>query len=143
MEKLEEVFFYSLESAIKSYRQLAQRNIAGAGLDITIDQWLIMKAVQENAKLKQHEIAGKVFKDAASVTRILDMLIQKKYITRETHNHDRRRTELKVSKLGKSMLEKVQVIINKNRAIALEGISAHKINDVRKVLSIISSNCKN
>ena len=80
MEKLEEIIFYTMEKAIKSYRQLAQRNINQSGLDITIDQWLVMKALQSNTSVKQNELATAVFKDAASVTRIIDMLISKKYL---------------------------------------------------------------
>ena len=142
MENLEEIIFYTLESAIKTYRQLAQRNITASGLDMTVDQWLIMKVVLENRELKQNEIAEKVFKDAASVTRIIDLLINKEYLSREVHSNDRRRTQLKLTSKGKSILSKVQVIIEKNRALALKGISENKIKDMSKLLSIVISNCK-
>ena len=142
MENLEEIIFYTLESAIKTYRQLAQRNITASGLDMTVDQWLIMKVVLENRKLKQNEIAEKVFKDAASVTRIIDLLISKEYLSREVHGNDRRRTQLKLTSKGKNILSKVQVIIQKNRKLALKGISGSKIKDINKLLSIVISNCK-
>ncbi len=85
MENLDEVIFYRLESAIKTYRQLAQKNITLSGLDMTVDQWLIMKVVLENGELKQNEIAEKVFKDAASVTRIIDLLINTVIVNRPTN----------------------------------------------------------
>ena len=142
MGNLEEVIFYKLESAIKTYRQLAQRNITRSGLDITVDQWLIMKVVMEKGELKQNEIAEKVFKDAASVTRIIDLLINKEYLLREEHGNDRRRSHLKLTSKGKSILSKVQVIIEKNRKLALHEISEGKINEMSKTLSTIISNCK-
>src|SRR3989337_2418200 len=129
MENLEEVIFYKLENAIKTYRQLAQRNITAAGLDLTVDQWLIMKVLLEKGELKQNEIAEKVFKDAASVTRIIDLLINKEYLLREVHGNDRRRSKLKLTSKGKSILSKVQVIIQKNRKLALNEISAEKIKE--------------
>ena len=141
MENLDEVIFYTIESAIKTYRQLAQRNISASGLDITIDQWLIMKVVLENGELKQNEMAEKVFKDAASVTRIIDLLINKEYLSREVHGSDRRRTQLKLTSKGKSILFKVQVIVEKNRELALKGISESKIKYMSKLLSIVISNC--
>src|SRR5690349_2905083 len=143
MEKLGEIIFYSLETTIKTYRQMAQRNIYDAGMDITIDQWLVMKVILENSHLKQGEIAGKIFKDAASVTRIIDMLIQKKYITREVHNNDRRRTQLKVTVKGKNILKTVQEIVSRNRSAALNGIPQAKITELKNTLSTITANCKN
>lgn len=142
MENLEEVIFYKLESSIKAYRQLAQRNITTSGLDITVDQWLIMKVILEKGELKQNEIAEKVFKDAASVTRIIDLLINKEYLSREMHGDDRRRTQLKLTSKGKSIISKVQVIIQKNRTLALNKISEGKIIEMSKILSTIISNCK-
>ena len=141
MERLEEVIFYKLESAIKTYRQLAQRNITTSGFDITVDQWLIMKVVLEKEELKQNEIAEKVFKDAASVTRIIDLLINKEYLVREVHGNDRRRSQLKLTSKGKSILAKVQVIIHKNRTLALNNISESRIKEMSKTLSTIISNC--
>lgn len=141
MENLEEIIFYSLERSIKSYRQFAQRNINFSGSDITIDQWLIMKSVLENSELKQNEIAEKVFKDAASVNRIIDLLIKKGYLLRKVHDDDRRRTSLKVTKKGKDILSKVQVVINKNRASALNGIDEKNLKIMRDVLSKITYNC--
>ena len=141
MERLEEVIFYKLESAIKTYRQLAQRNITRSGFDITVDQWLIMKVVLDKEELKQNEIAEKVFKDAASVTRIIDLLINKEYLVREVHGNDRRRSQLKLTSKGKSILAKVQVIIHKNRTLALNNISESRIKEMSKTLSTIISNC--
>src|SRR5688500_15067387 len=142
MENLEEVIFYKLENAIKTYRQLAQRNITTAGLDLTVDQWLIMKVLLEKGGLKQSEIAEKVFKDAASVTRIIDLLINKEYLLREVHDNDRRRSQLRLTAKGKSILSKVQVIIQNNRKLALNEISEGKIKEMSKTLSTIISNCK-
>jgi MarR family transcriptional regulator for hemolysin len=46
--RLQDVFFYSLESAIKSYRRFAQARIEEGGFDITIDQWLVLKTIEES-----------------------------------------------------------------------------------------------
>ncbi|MBC7862366.1 MAG: MarR family transcriptional regulator, partial [Bacteroidia bacterium] len=71
MEKLESVFFYHLEKAIKSYRQFAQNKLNSNALTITIDQWLVLKVLSDNQDITQTELAERVFKDKASVTRII------------------------------------------------------------------------
>src|ERR1700742_1409145 len=94
MEKLDQIFFYSLEKTIKSYRQFAQRNMLKQGFDLTIDQWLVLKSIIDKPGATQNEIAEDVFKDFASVTRIIDLLVKKGYLSREMHPEDRRRFKL-------------------------------------------------
>ena len=142
MERLEDVIFYKLENAIKSYRQIAQRNISVSGIDLTVDQWLIMNVILGNKNIKQNEIAIMVFKDAASVTRIIDLLIKKNFITRELHHTDQRRALLTLTQSGKKILKKVQVIIKQNRKLAIKGISDNEIKVMSKNLSVIILNCK-
>ena len=108
MEKLERVIFYALDKCIKTYRQFAQRRFIEAGLDITIDQWLVLNAISEKPDLSQLEIAERVFKDASSVTRIIDLLIKKEYLQRETHEWDRRRFSLGLTKEGQAVMKKFQ-----------------------------------
>ena len=55
-ERIADTFFYALERAIKSYRQFAQTRIAAAGSDVTIDQWLVLKTLQDNPDATQQQI---------------------------------------------------------------------------------------
>src|ERR1700709_2033491 len=90
MENLDSILFYSLDKAIKSYRQFAQRNMMKQGFDLTIDQWLVLKAIMDNPNQTQQEIAEIAFKDFASVTRIIELLVKKQYLIRAIHSNDRR-----------------------------------------------------
>ncbi|MBK7712103.1 MAG: MarR family transcriptional regulator [Bacteroidales bacterium] len=49
------------------------------GLDITIDQWLVLKTIENNAGMTQQQIAINVFKDYASITRIIEILVTKSF----------------------------------------------------------------
>lgn len=142
MEKLERVIFYSLDKSIKTYRQFAQRRFTESGLDITIDQWLVLNAIQEKPDISQLEIAEKVFKDAASVTRIIDLLIKKSYLKRETHNSDRRRFSLNLTEEGKTLLKNMSTVVEQNRAKALQGIHEKELFQMRQTLNLIIDNCK-
>lgn len=76
MENLDLIFFYHLDKAIKTYRQFAQEKLKENGFDITIDQWLVLKAVSENQDINHNDLADAVFKDKASVTRIIELLVK-------------------------------------------------------------------
>jgi len=143
MEKLEAVIFYTLDKCIKTYRQFAQRRLIEDGVEITIDQWLVLNSIAEKPEISQLEIADKVFKDAASVTRIIDLLIKKDYLNRETHEKDRRRFTLSITSEGKALLKSVSKIVEGNRATALKGLSDKSLTETREILNMIINNCQN
>jgi len=142
MEKIQEVVFYKLEKAIKNYRQYAQKRITEKGLDITIDQWLVLKTINENDNLSQRQVADLVFKDYASVTRIIELLVKKGYLKRDLHSKDRRRFVLTITSSGEEIIEKVYHIVLKNRQHALKDITDDTINIMKSGLDSIIANCR-
>lgn len=141
MENINAVLFYTLEKSIKVYRKYAQTQIANAGFDITIDQWLVLKSLQENSHLSQNEIADLVFKDMASITRIIELLVKKELVERHINNSDRRKFELKITKNGKKMIELISPIVENNRKQALKGITKLEQNNLTSRLEILINNC--
>jgi MarR family transcriptional regulator, transcriptional regulator for hemolysin len=131
-----------LDKAIKTYRQFAQRRLNEAGMDITIDQWLVLNTIETNPHVSQLEIADRVFKDAASVTRIVDLLIRKGYLQRQSHPVDRRRFTLELTNLGKTLVKQVNRISEENRSIGLKGISDADLEHLRGTLTTIINNCQ-
>ncbi|MDF2438447.1 MAG: regulatory protein MarR [Bacteroidota bacterium] len=142
MEQLNNVIFYTIDKSIRTYRQYAQRQLKNAGYSITIDQWLVIKTLLENPDIKQQELGEKIFKDNASVTRIIELLVRAKYLKRRNNTEDRRRTGLEVTEKGKETIADVHKIVLKNRSVALEGISKTELETVKKVLMKITKNCQ-
>lgn len=142
MENLNDVIFYQIEQAIKTYRMYAQKKIKENDLKITIDQWLVLKSLKENPNLSQAEIAEKVFKDSASITRIFDLLVNYGYVERQTNPNDRRKFNLNITPLGDEILESTYKIVLENRKKGLEGISKNTIKTLNETLKKITENCK-
>lgn len=141
--RLESVLFYVMEKAIKSYRQFAQRNLNALNRDLTIDQWLILKTLHDNPKLTQREIAQRVFKDHASITRMIELLVNKGFLERSFNPDDRRRYALDLTPMGKMAQQESVPIIMQNRATALKGLSAEEVETLRNLLQRITDNCQN
>jgi len=141
MEKLNSIIFYNIDKAIRSYRNYAQRQLKANGFNITIDQWLIIKAILENPGITQNEIGDLVFKDNASITRIIELLVKSEYIIRNPNPDDRRKTNLEVTKHGKEIIEKVQHLVEDNRKMALENVSKEELEIMNNALLKISKNC--
>lgn len=142
MEKLENITFYMIDKAIRSYRNYTQKKLRENGYKITIDQWLIIKAILENPGMPQQNLAAKVFKDNASLTRIIELLVKGNYVEREVNQSDRRRSHLYVTDSGKLIIEKVQHLILQNRKVTLSGISERELEILNSTLIKIVQNCQ-
>lgn len=142
MEKIDSVLFYYIEKAIKSYRQFAQKELKNAGLSITVDQWLTLNCLNENPQITQKELAEVVFKDSASITRIIELLVKAKYIKRNLNKDDRRKSNLTITDLGLQTIEAASVVVEKYRNQALKGIGIAKEEHVKKVMKTIIKNCE-
>jgi MarR family transcriptional regulator, transcriptional regulator for hemolysin len=143
MEKLNAQFFYNLEKAVKSYRQYFQSQLKKNGFDITLDQWLILRIVGEHPDISQNDIAEMAFKDKASITRIIELLVQNGYLTRAIHSTNRRMFELTLTEKGTDTLEKLKDLVVIFRQNALEGIGLEVLRDTQTVMTTIVKNCKN
>ena len=141
MEKLKDIIFYNMDKAIKSYRMYAQKGLKENGFKITIDQWLIIKSILENPTITQQDIAKKVFKDNASVTRIIELLVKSGYLNREINPDDRRKSNLVVTEEGKSIIQKVQDLVLENRKNALDSIATEELETMNLALKKIIRNC--
>ncbi|MDQ1806239.1 MarR family transcriptional regulator [Chryseobacterium sp. CKR4-1] len=142
MAQSEHTIFYSIEESIKSYRQFAQKQINDRGFDITIDQGLVLSIINENPGIAQKDIARRAFKDHASVTRIIELLVKRNFLKRDSFEEDRRRFNLILTGEGKDILNDIQPIVNANRKKAVEGISPEEIELLRKLVNKITANCK-
>lgn len=141
METLNDILFYNLEKSIKMYRKYAQKQLTKAGFEITIDQWLVLKTIQENKNISQNQIAEMVFKDFASITRIIELLVKKKFVTRKIDTNDRRKFVLDITNNGNKIIEDIYPIVIENRKQALTGFNEQEINSLRKQLEKLIFNC--
>lgn len=134
---------YSIEKAIKEYRKLAQKNITKVVKDITVDQGLILIILNNHQNISQNELANLVFKDNASITRMIELMVKKEYLTRAIHPEDRRKFNLEITDKGLETLKLIQPVIKVNRQTALDGLSLEEIALLEKTLHKIIINCRN
>ena len=140
--RLQDLFFYSLESTLKSYRRFAQARLQESGIDITIDQWLVLKTIDESPDITQQQVGTAVFKDFASVARIVQQLERKGFLQRKPHPNDRRRSELVLTRSGHSLLRTLEPIIRAYRGEALNGVAKEDVERMRRAFSRITANCE-
>ena len=136
-----ETIFHVIESTIKEYRKFAQNNISERINDMTIDQGLVLLFLSQHPELTQKEIAELVFKDNASMTRMINTMVRKKYLKRSMNNEDRRRYKLEITSKGKEVLKTLPPIIQNNRNSSLKGITKNELDQLETILNKIRANC--
>lgn len=136
-----DTIFYSIEETIKAYRKLSLKEIKNAISDITVDQALILQMINDK-QLTQTEIADLIFKDYASMTRIIGLMVKKNYLIKTTNENDRRASVLKTSPKGELALKQLIPIINQNRETALNNLTIEDLNNLKHILNKINQNCK-
>lgn len=143
MEQINQSFFYTIEKAIKVYRQYFQTQLKNAGYAITLDQWLVLNMIIDFPGITQTEIAERVFKDKASITRIIDLLEINEYVTRKPHPTHGKMIQIDITKKGLDTIEKLKKDVPKFRDYALKNISDSRKEEIQAVFTLIINNCLN
>lgn len=133
---------YTIEQTIKEYRKISQKNIAKIVSDMTVDQGLVLLILNENSNYSQKDIAGLIFKDNASITRIIELMVKKDYLVRTVNELDRRKFNLEITEKGRNTVELLSPAIKLNRTTALDGLSENEIELLDTLLNKIITNCK-
>lgn len=143
MVKTENTIFYSIESTIKAYRKLAQGEIKKVNSKLTLDQSMVLKKLIEEPDITQMELSNLIFKDYASVTRMIELLVKNGFITREVDPANRRRNKISVTEATRKMMDKITIAVKSNRKLALNNILQKDLEQCRITLENIKKNIKN
>ena len=139
--RLDQTIFYVLDKSMKTHRLYAQKKLRENGIKITVDQWLVLKTICDDHDLSQKEIAERVFKDHASITRIIEILVRQGYLIRSFHDSDRRRVNLILTNTGKQLCKQIIPVVISYRKKALQGLSDKELDILIDILGKITINC--
>ena len=142
MNNPSKTIFHTIEKTIKVYRKFAQKNISKIVEDITIDQKMVLQYLYDYPDLNQKEIGELIFRDNASMTRMIDIMVKKNYLRRLMNPEDRRRYKIEVTLKGQDILVKLPPVIKSNRKKALDGLTKEELIQLENILNKIISNLK-
>jgi len=133
-------YSFLLDRTARRVKQYAQQRFNEMGLNITVDQWLVLKNLCESQQMTQTELAALMFKDNPTLTRILDLLCEKAMVTRTVHPQDRRSFVVALTKEGKKKVEQLKPKVNDVRLKAWEGLTERDFNQFKRILNTIYNN---
>ncbi len=136
-----EVPFFLLERTLRQIRTAIQKELDEQRINLTSDQWLLLMQVKEGKKVTAKQITERTGKDAASVSRMLDLMAKRKLIKRESNSSDRRSSTLELAKSGEALLAKTKNLAANIRRRSMKGVSANELDNWRKTSDKFFENC--
>jgi len=94
-----------IDRTIKIIRQQYTLLFKDLGLDITTEQWVILDGLHHNDGATQNQLANASFKNAPTVSRIIDLLCKKGYTERRVSNKDKRKSHIFLTDLGREVYQ--------------------------------------
>ncbi len=87
-------YYFKIDTTIKKIRNVLQKKFTDAGIDITVDQWVLIDHISRSPGISQILLAEVTYKDPPTVTRIVDLLQKKGLVERKMAVNDRRKFNL-------------------------------------------------
>ncbi|MEL6559207.1 MAG: MarR family transcriptional regulator [Bacteroidota bacterium] len=140
MKNIEDVILFQIERTSKVSKIYSQREFDKINFGITIDQWILLKIIEENEQLSQKQLAKLSSRDPASITRTLDILEKKDFIKREPIPGNRRQYNVILTKQGKQFVEDHLETVISHRKKSIEGFSTEELQQLRQMLLKIQKN---
>jgi len=139
-KNIENVIMFQIERTLKIAKQYSQREFDALGLGITIEQWILLKIIEEEKELSQKELAQKSTRDPASITRTLDLLQKKNFVIREALPNNRRQYNIILTKEGAAFVQKNMDVVHQQRLKSVEGLSNADLQSLKQMLQKIQNN---
>jgi MarR family transcriptional regulator, transcriptional regulator for hemolysin len=139
-KELETTVLYVIDQTTKIAKQYSQREFDLLGIGITVEQWILLKVVEEKSGLSQNELAKETNRDPASITRTLDLLQKKGLIIREAIADNRRQYNIMLSQDGIAFVKQNMPLINDMRNISIKGFTKEEVDSLISMLNRIQKN---
>ena len=129
-----------IRSAHNSLTERFVRNVMNSGLNISMDQWMILGPIWQLQSPSQKELGEICLKNKPSISRIIDSLEKKSLVVRVSDQIDHRIKRVVLTKAGKQLFYDVLPIMEKTREEVRGEIPEEEIKVFKNVLSKIIEN---
>jgi len=129
-----------IRSAHNSMTQRFVQNVYNSGLDISLDQWMVLGPIWQLESPSQKDLGEICLLDKTSITRVIDALEEKSLVVRVSDQIDHRIKRVVLTNAGKQLFYDVLPIMEKTREEVRGEIPEKEIEVFKKVLSKIIQN---
>ena len=113
------------------------RHIRSLGVDLTPEQWIVLNWLWSHRSACQQDLADATQRNKANVTRLIDGLVKRGYITRVPNPTDRRKHQLEMTPSALEMMDKIMPEVLGEYKKVIEDISEEEIQFLKTILNKI------
>ncbi len=110
-----------------SIRKSFDSLFADHNIDLTKEQWVVLKGLINNGPLTQTQITQFSHKDKTTITRAIDSLAKNEYVVRTTCPEDRRVHIVKLTENGRKIMEYMAPFIEERMREAVSFIDRRRV----------------
>lgn len=129
-----------LDRTARRVKQYAQFRFNEQNFGITVDQWAVLKNLNQHPDLSQKELAECCGKDQPTLTRIVDILVIKGLVERVVHPSDRRSFVLHLTKEGQQKVDELSAQVAEIRMHAWQNLDENDFDHLKRILDTIYEN---
>jgi len=129
-----------LDRTVRVVRLDLLRRFKEVGADITPEQWIILSSLSKNDGQAQSELANGSFKNAPTVSRIIDLLCDKGLTVRKRFGEEKRRKKILLTEKGRETIEMVMPVVIAARKSGWEGLSDTDYEHFIRIINTIFTN---
>lgn len=124
---------------IRRFQQAAvaifHREVGALGYDLTPVQYAALGQVSDRPGIDQATLAGLIAYDRATITGVVDRLVQKGLLSREVSEKDRRARVLRLTDRGRQILQEVTPAVEAAQAVILQGLDQAEVGEFMRLLN--------
>src|SRR5215510_13368575 len=140
--RVEENVFERIEQAIMQIGWLGQRQfmqlLAEDRFDLTVPQFhTLLHLYYNDGECKMSDLARSTHQSAASLTGVVDRLLEKQLVARGRPNGDRRQVVVSATERGRGLLEAIKHARRIEIQVALAHMPAPEVDELLRLLSIV------
>ena len=131
---------YMLGRSRRVFKNQMAAEFKNKEIDLTFEQFVILKLLNSNAHFIQQDLAELLQKDKSIIVRHINCLLEHQYVVRVTNNGDKRKKNLTLTKPGIDILVQMKEIAAEASKKLLSGIDESELEIFQRVLLKIQEN---
>jgi DNA-binding MarR family transcriptional regulator len=137
---LEKPLGYLLWQTKRVYRNRLIAKLKEVNIDFALEHFVILHQISLKDDLTQQDLANHLQKDKSIILRQINLLIDKNYVRRLTHEDDKRKKILVLTKEGLAILASTKEIAKSVSSELLSGVNNKDVDVFLTVLNKIREN---
>lgn len=140
MFEYENAMQYWINRAAIALRQKAQSDMKAKSISLSAEEWALLMVLWRHGATATSHLADVTLKDRTTVTRLVDRLVDKKYVERQISTKDKRSSLIALTPEGEAIKHEVFAVMMPLIAKSCEGIKPEDIETTMTTLKQVFSN---